>query len=236
MTKLINKLIILTVFTLLSYSFTNAQNAQELGQLADDLVQTDGNNSSFIQNNGVVHYKDGTTAEGIIRLQIGIGYKSIGMLQLILPTKMKPEMIYPSDVTYVEIGLVKFFPLKIKDDKGKYVVFAAGLSKNLDDKMGMFRLYKNEINNTTTGQMLSLNRDYAVLTAGETTATILGSMGGTLGITPFNKYMSSLVEACPELAKKVKNKDDGYKVSLIDLKNKNSEVYFKILDEYNACK
>ena len=92
-----------------------------------------------------------------------------------------------------------------------------------------------DIKNLTNQYVVDL-WDHAFLVAKEDKSVILGPIGGTLGITPFNKFMSKMLDDCTDLAKKIKDKEDGYKVSLIDLKNVNQDVYLKILEEYNACK
>ena len=233
--KTVKSIFTLLICIIFCKTTLHAQNAAELMQIADDMLQMDGNSIHFIMNDGTIHYKNGEVESGKIKYQVGMSYNSLGSMQLILENKMKPVIIYPSDVNYVEIGTLKFFPIKLKDDKGSYNIFAASLSKNIDDKMVMFRLYKDEYSTQSPGKIY-LQKDLCVITTKEDKSVILGPIGGTLGITPFNKFMSKMLDDCADLAKKIKDKEDGYKVSLIDLKNVNQDVYLKILEEYNACK
>jgi hypothetical protein len=217
-----------------------AQDARETAQLIDNMLrQEEANGPHILMNTGTIYYKNGNTETGTVRFQVGVGYNSTGFMQLISETVMQPKTIYPSDVKYVEINNIKFFPLKFATDKGKFTVFAACLVKNLDDKMAMFRIYAQYASQQSTGVSIGLSKDYVIMTANEKDAILLGPLDGrgTLPV-PFNKYMSRIVEDCPELAKKVKGKDDGYKVkiNLLGNNNDNEDAYFKILEEYNACK
>jgi hypothetical protein len=55
-----------------------------------------------------------------------------------------------------------------------------------------------------------------------------------LTFTPFAKKMSEYLKDCPELAKKIEDKEKGYKYNMFN-GAANNEVFFKIMEEYNAC-
>jgi hypothetical protein len=53
----------------------------------------------------------------------------------------------------------------------------------------------------------------------------------------FDEKMSKLVAACPSLAAKIANKEEGYFYAQVSLfKEKRTNVLMNIIDEYNACR
>lgn len=57
-----------------------------------------------------------------------------------------------------------------------------------------------------------------------------------LAFSPFHKKVSKLVSDCKELSKKIANKEDGYKVSMITPPEMKLELLLRIAEEFEACK
>lgn len=53
---------------------------------------------------------------------------------------------------------------------------------------------------------------------------------------PFHKKMAAIVKDCPELAKKIEDKEKDYKVNkILGIPQNFDKVVMKVVDEYNAC-
>jgi hypothetical protein len=228
--KLLKSLICLCILSL----NVNAQSPREILQMADDLVH-DGQNATYMMDGrGTIYFKNGTTVEGNLKINFGLKPSGMGQLLLFSETKMQPDVIYPSDVLYVKIGNTMLVPIEAKLEGVTYSIFAVSLNTKLDDKMKMYRYYNLSANSSSSsmGKPYSLNKGFFKKFPDDRVAT---EMGG-FSFTPFAKGMSKEVSDCEALSKKIKDKEDGYKYNLIDLKNTNPEVFLRIMTEYNECK
>jgi len=59
---------------------------------------------------------------------------------------------------------------------------------------------------------------------------------GDVTFMPFPKKVSKLVESCPELAKKIAEKEKGYTIGLVSTDEMKLEVFSRIATEYESCK
>lgn len=59
---------------------------------------------------------------------------------------------------------------------------------------------------------------------------------GDLAMMPFNKKMAEVVKDCPALAKKIMDKEDGYKIGMMSVDLLRVPVYLRIAKEFDACK
>ncbi len=227
--KLSTFLVILFV-TLFTQS-VSAQSPRERLQIIDAAVKQDARGSYVVEGVGTIKLKNGEMLDGQLMFTISRGLGSQGRVQYFREGRMTPDDFYPSQVAYFQIGEYVFYPLDVRYEGTNYSIFAQLVNNNLDDKMKLYRLYMAEASSEPTRPDI-LKRAFFIHMQGEPRATQLG--GGSL--TPFAKSMSKNVADCPDLAKKIKEKEEGYKTAMIDLTNKNDDVYFRILEEYNACK
>ncbi|TKB99085.1 hypothetical protein [Pedobacter cryophilus] len=126
------------------------------------------------------------------------------------------------------VGEKQYHAIKIKT-LGNPNTFAQLLNPQ---SSSFIKVYKNE-----TQPTIVVGGDYTV-----TTTHFIGVTGeevaydtGDLKLTPFNKKMAEIVKACPELAKKIADKENGYKVGLISNDIFRVPVYLRIAQEYDAC-
>lgn len=101
------------------------------------------------------------------------------------------------------------------------------------ESSSLIKVYRNEQQPTivvdrnftiTTSYYIGLpNQDKAIET-------------GDLKMMPFNKKMAEVVKDCPALAKKIMDKEDGYKMGMMSVDLLRIPVYLRIAKEFDACK
>lgn len=231
MKNIFSSLILILLFSAYSVQL-HAQSPKEKRQIIDDAVKQDSRGNFGAQGMGTIKLKDGTLIDGRIVFNITPSMGSQGVVQYFPENRMSPDNYYPSKVEYFQIGEAVFYPLDVKFEGNSYVIFAQMLNNSRDDKMVYYRLMIADVSSQGNPSPYILKKGYFVKMKGDDRATQIG--GVTL--VPFAKSMSKNVADCPDLAKKIKEKEDGYKVSFLDLDSKNDDVYFRILEEYLACK
>lgn len=231
MKNIFSYLIFSIIFGLYSNQL-HAQSPKEKRQIIDDAVKQDSRGNFAAQGMGTIKLKDGTLIDGRLVFNITPSMGSQGVVQHFPENRMSPDNYYPSKVEYFQIGEAVFYPLEVKFEGNSYVIFAQMLNNNRDDKMVYYRLMIADASSQGNPSPYILKKGYFVKMKSDDRATQIG--GVTL--VPFAKSMSKNVADCPDLAKKIKEKEDGYKVSFLDLDSKNDDVYFRILEEYLACK
>ena len=209
-----------------------AQSPKEKMQMIDDAVKQDSRGNFAIEGLGTIKLKDGTLVDGPLYFSITTSLASQGRVQHFPENRMSPDDYYPSKVEYFQIGDLVFYPLEVKYEGNAYDIFVQVLNSNLDDKMKLYRLWIGSTSATDATQPKKLNKGFFMKIKGDDIATQVGAVS----FVPFHKSMSKSVSDCPELSKKIKEKEEGYKISFLDLDSKNASVFFRIMEEYNTCK
>ncbi len=224
-------LLALTLGCLAPYT-SKGQSPKEKLQIIDDAVKQDSRGNYAIEGMGTIKLKNGSFVDGRLVFNISSSLGSQCRVQHFPENRMSPDDYFPSGVEYFQIGDLVFTPLDVKYDGTGYIIFAQVLNSNPDDKMKLYRMYITDVSSQGASSPYILKKGFFIKMKQENRATQLGGMS----LTPFHKSMAKNTEDCPDLSKKVKEKAEGYKVSFLDLDSKNNDVYFRILEEYNACK
>ena len=99
------------------------------------------------------------------------------------------------------------------------------------DRIRLFK-YEQQPMMDGPGGIVPITTEYYVSLPGEEFAMGLMDMK----LIPFNKKMAKVVEGCPALAKKIADKEDGYKMGLISNDLIRLPVYQRIAAEFEQCK
>ena len=62
------------------------------------------------------------------------------------------------------------------------------------------------------------------------------SFGSSRFFPHFEVKMSEIIKDCPEISKKVAQREKGYTINQISIEVKRLEVFKRIIDEYNQCR
>jgi len=116
-------------------------------------------------------------------------------------------------------------------NKSSHLLFAKRLSSE-NSRIQLYELYESGKGNNTG----EIKYSYFISLPSFDRYETINALSNRL--TPdFDLKMSELVEDCPALAKKIRNRQNGYFVPLVSFGTyKRREVFLKIIDEYNTCK
>ena len=185
----------------------------------------------YIEGDGVMYMADGTVVPGIIRF----GFVSQSCIDFHPATEMKMKTYCSNKIDHFTIGNKKFYAVTFKESSftiGHEKVFMERLNDNDSDRFRMFYI-RHEVRNTDqqfqSGQW-KLDHGYYVLLPDMEKAYDIEDTR----FMPFAKKMSALLQDCPDLSKKIADKEAGYKISVF-AGGGNDEVYLRIMREYNAC-
>lgn len=201
---------------------------------ADSLGEWKGSASYMIQGPGSVTLLDGTNEEGTIQFEITESKKTLTYVMFTPATEMKPRKIMNDDIQFFSVKGKNFYPIRTKEEDiaiGNKTIFMEMLNNSVEDKFKMFqfrRLEKSQM--PSADKPYDLNRGYYVMLPEFKNAHEIVD----LTFTPFAKKMSEYLKDCPELAEKIKAKEKGYKYNMFN-GAANNEIFFRIMDEYNAC-
>jgi hypothetical protein len=168
--------------------------------------------------------------------------------------KMKREKYDPKKVKgfYLDtLGGMTFDVVKTNAIGGGAGSFYQNITPESDEKIKLYRTFTTQgLATTATNNEVNGDWDFAALFPGEKKVLSLSD----LRVTPMEKKLpKKYLSDCPELAKKVKNKEEGYYVETNPLKFKKIlnqtlenegatdlnqiryNVYSRIISEYNNC-
>lgn len=186
--------------------------------------------NDLLRQQATVYLVDGTEKTGAITIQFESGVEAGNYI--LLANGGTDEKITLDNLKCYKIKDDLYFPKLVDVDLNgtERLLFVKRLAGE-DAKMQLFELYQDRIK-TSDGfslylyfiAMPSANRFEAWNTAGRKF------------LPRFDDRVSLLVDDCDVLAKKIRNKDNGYSLSGLTLSNlKKVEVYRRITNEYNAC-
>jgi hypothetical protein len=225
------------MFCLLAALPALAQNGSLLDKLqkfagpADSLIQNDPQGNYFIEENGTVYFTDGTEAHGVIRFNL-----NENTCILFHPEdKMRPERICSKKIDHFSVRGKIFYAVTYKASSmaiGREKIFMEMLNHGPQDRFRLFYLRKQEVNTDRSFSQdpFKVNSAFFVMLPEWDKAHDIED----LRFMPFAKKMSGYLQDCPELSEKIKNKEEGYKVNMLS-GAANYDVYFRVMQEYNAC-
>lgn len=185
---------------------------------------------------GQVALPDGALMTGTVSLVVSNTDDSMKYVTFIPENEMKPMRMWSDDVKYVVVRGRTFLPVRMKGDDlsiGHKTLFMEMLNGSLDDKFKMYRYRKLERNEMSSGakdKPYLLHRAFYVMLPDFKNAHEIVD----LTFSPFAAKMSEYLKDCPELAKKIEDKEKGYKYNMFK-GAENDEVFFRVMQEYNAC-
>jgi hypothetical protein len=188
----------------------------------------------MIEGAGSITLLDGTKQDGTVQFDITEMNKTLSCIYFTPASEMKPKKMTDDDIQYFTVKGKDFYPVRMKEDDinvGHKTIFMEMLNASANDKFKMYSLRKLEksvMPNSTKPYDLKTGF-YVMLPEFKNAHEIVD-----LTFTPFAKKMSEYLKDCPELAKKIEDKEKGYKYNMFN-GAANNEVFFKIMEEYNAC-
>ena len=223
--------ILLTVPTL-----TNAQGfldkMKKFAGTSDSLGFWQGS-TYLIDGNGSITLPDGTKQEGTIKFEITGDNNDMGRVFFTPASEMKPKRMTDDNIKFFTVKGKDFYPVRTKEDDthiGHSTMFMEMINNSPDDKFKMYRLRKVEAGSAASNKPYDLHRGYYILLPDFKNAHEIID----LTFTPFAKRMSEYLKDCPELAKKIEDKEKGYKYNMFN-GAANDEVFIRVMQEYNAC-
>lgn len=200
---------------------------------ADSIGRIEGA-SYVVDGSGSITLEDGTTQEGTVKFTVTTDNDDMKWIWFTPAAEMKPKKIKSGELQYFTVKNRRFYPIRMKEDDmaiGNSRIFMEAMHNSDADKFKMFHLRKMERNTSGIGEnAYELKRGWYVLLPDFKNAHEIVDFT----FTPFAKKMSEHLKDCPELAKKIADKEKGYKVNMLS-GAANDEVYFRIMTEYNNC-
>lgn len=181
------------------------------------------------QGTGSVTLSDGSTLTGMVI------YKAIGntYVSIVADGGNGAEHGYKAkEILRFNIGNTLWFVKTIRD-----AISAGGnleIVRLENDSTSKLKLYTtHQQDGTITGGLASyLKKTYVELPGADRLYST-----NNLYFMPFNKKMAEITADCPELSKKIADKEDGYKVKkLLGLPTNLETIVTKVINEYNNCR
>lgn len=190
------------------------------------------NDTYIIDGPGNIINLDGSVQNGTIKYVMTTNSKDMTFVQFIPEGEMKPKIIKSNKLNGFMVKGRTFVPVRAKLDDlsiGNLSPFMEMLNEHMQDKYQMYMFRKITPNTSGIGNTkFDLSRYFFVYLPAFKNAHSIED----IKFTPFAKRMSGYIADFPELAKKVADKAEGYKVSLLN-GAANAEVYYRIMEEYN---
>ncbi len=188
-----------------------------------------------IQGDGSINFPDGSMQEGTIQFSITADSRDLRIVYFTPAAEMKPKRIESDDIQYFTVKGIRFYPVRTKEDDmniGNKTIFMEMVNALPDDKFKMYRLRKLEKNpmQGSDQKPYDLKRGYYVMLPEFKNAHEIID----LAFTPFAKKMSEYLKDCPDLAKKITDKESGYKYNMFN-GAANDEIFLRVMTEYNNC-
>jgi hypothetical protein len=189
-----------------------------------------------IEGPGTVTLPGGALMSGTVSLVVSNNEDSMKYVTFIPENEMKPMRMWSDDVAYVTVKGRSFLPVRMKEDDlsiGHKTIFMEMLNNSRDDKFKMYRFRKLERNEMSSGakdKPYLLHRAFYVMLPDFKNAHEIVDMT----FSPFASKMSGYLKDCPELAKKIEDKEKGYRYNMFK-GAENDEVFFRVMQEYNSC-
>lgn len=199
---------------------------------ADTLGVMQDNNKYVIDGLGSITDLDGTEHKGTVKYVVTLKSSDMMFVQFIPEGEMTPKIVKSNKLTSFVVKGRTFVPVRAKLDDlsiGNLSPFMEMLNSNMDDKFKMFMYRKLEPNTSGIGtNSVDLANFFFVSLPEFKNAHSLDD----IKFMPFAKRMSGYLADYPELAKRIADKEEGYKVSMLN-GAANAAIYYRIMGEYN---
>ena len=132
------------------------------------------------------------------------------------------------------ISSVQWFSKPIKEAGLGDNNYFLNLVSPSSDKIKKYDLHEQSKSGTMSGNtpVFEYTKSIYVEIPGENRLVFIGDTY----FMPFHKKMAEIVKDCPELAKKIEDKEKDYKVNKVfGIPQNFDKVVLKVVDEYNAC-
>ena len=230
-------LLLTATVLLMCPAFMNAQGfldkVKSFAGEADQLGKMEGSRYT-IDGNGSITLPDGTVEEGTIQFYVTADNSDMKFFYFTPANEMKPKKVKSGEVEHFTVKGKDFYPIRLKEDDisiGNSRIFMEMLNAAPSDKFRMFQLRKLERNTSNIGNNpYDLKRGFYVMLPDFKNAHEIVDFT----FTPFAKKMSEYLKDCPDLSKKIADKEKGYKVNMFN-GAANDEIYLRIMNEYNSC-
>ncbi|HUX54576.1 MAG TPA: hypothetical protein VMV56_09195 [Williamwhitmania sp.] len=181
--------------------------------------------TEFVAYNGIgkVILNTGDTIQGVVDYKICYP----GSVR-VTPDGEKKREFHDNDTKEFFVKGRHYYSVNSSGQIGSSSMFVYLLNSETS-KIKLFMYEQQPI--VVTNNDFTATTDYYILLPGETNVISLGD----LKLMPFNKKMSKFVESCPVLAKKILDKEDGYKVGMLTTPMAKIEILKKIAAEFDAC-
>lgn len=233
---------LLAVFVLVAVTLSSSfaqesflDKLQKFAGEADTIGQLRGSRYLVI-GEGMVAFQDGSQQKGNIEFEITVRSSDMSYIMFTPENEMQAKAIGENKIEYFKVNGHTFYPVKLKMDDlaiGNKRIFAEMLHTDANDPFKMYLLRMVAVKSPEFRQngAFELSRSFYVQLPEFKVAHGLED----ITFTPFAKKMSNYLKDCPELAEKIKNKEEGYKYNMFK-GAANNAVFYRIMDEYNACK
>ncbi len=186
-----------------------------------------------IEGPGSITLEDGSKQDGTVQFMVTGDNDDLRRIWFTPASEMKPKKLQSGEIKYFTVKGTDFYAIRMKEDDmaiGNARIFMEQINQSPEDKFRMYRLRKVEKAEGPSDKPWQLKRGYFVMLPDFKNAHEIIDMT----FTPFAKKMSEYLKDCPELSKKIADKEEGYKYNMFRGAG-NDEVFIRVMQEYNAC-
>jgi len=179
---------------------------------------------------GVVYLLNDTKKEGEITIQFETGHAAPDFIRL--KNGENDEKILMENIKQYRINEDYYYPKIIELDfiGTKKLLFVKSLTK-LNSRIQLYELYQQR-KQTSDGT----DQVYYFISLPTQTRLEAWYIGSDKLMPNFNEKMSKIVNDCPTLSNKIKEKNKGYFLGPLTLSDqKKVEIFQRIINEYNDC-
>lgn len=197
--------------------------------------------NDLLNKNVEIAMVDGRILTGALSVQFETGQSHSEFLKLV--TANKEDLKIPArDILYYKLDNAFYYPkaldLSAFEIPYRDPLYTPNVSNLLfvkrvtdsTDRLQLFQLFKSRTSTSDGNDQY----DYFLSFPGENRFTAW-SIRGNKVFPDFEYKMSELLQDCPALAMKIRQKQDGYFVKQLSLDGKKLQVIKRIVAEYNAC-
>lgn len=185
--------------------------------------------NNVFKKEAVVNMLDGSQKIGLLSIALEINHANNFIL---LSNEGKEEKILIENVKSYLINNEVFVPKKVivDSDGPLQLLFVKKLTPDTS-KIHLYELYQNGQQRDSRESLLLYYISFPSFDRFET-----WGMGNKNLVPNFNLKMSSIVSSCPDLAKKIREEQNGYYFTQLTISNiTKRNVLQRIIAEYNLC-
>jgi hypothetical protein len=184
----------------------------------------------------ILYFRDHTKTPGVITIPFESGFNAspdyVAHVRFTPDGKTEEQTLTLAGISGYSFGS-NFYALKRIDyhmNNVTRLLFVKRLTGE-NSKIQLYELYESGLNNYSNEKEYTY---YLSLSSFAPLETI--NVSGSKMVPNFDQKMSAMVDDCPELAQKIRSKQDGYFLSFVSFNlKKQPEVLLRIINEYNNC-